>query len=192
MNPRERSLIDLFAAMEDFAGPALECNYYPCHFDGQDCSICFCPFYPCLIYQLGGELVVSSSGRYVWSCKNCTWIHEKENVEEIVTYFTAFPRQLLVEEGWHFFSKSLQEIIFGEEVGWFESRAYNLMPANFFNKTCETVVEGEFLDVILHGFEIISVRRIVSPEEAEGVIIPKKSGETLIGLIEGEFVRCTL
>nr|WP_269850484.1 cysteine-rich small domain-containing protein [Methanosarcina horonobensis] len=23
------------------------CEYYPCHFEGQNCTFCFCPFYPC-------------------------------------------------------------------------------------------------------------------------------------------------
>jgi threonine-phosphate decarboxylase len=28
-------------------GSNRECNYYPCHFESQDCTFCFCPFYPC-------------------------------------------------------------------------------------------------------------------------------------------------
>jgi len=189
---RERALIDLFAAMEDLAGSAPECYHYPCHFEGQDCSLCFCPFYPCLIYRLGGELIVSSTGSYVWSCQNCRWVHEKENVEEIVTYFSAFPRQFLVEADWRFFSKSLQEILFGEELGREEGVAYNLMPANFYGCECEPANSGEFLDIIIDGFRIVSVRKIDRMDEAEGVVIPEKSGNTIVGMDEGGFVRCTL
>ncbi|MDI3497406.1 cysteine-rich small domain-containing protein [Archaeoglobus sp.] len=189
MNPRERALVDLFAAMEGLAGPAFECTYYPCHFDGQDCSICYCPFYPCLLYRLGGEIIVSSDGRYVWSCRNCHWIHEKENVEEVLAYFSAFPRQLLVEADWSFFTKSLQEILFGEEIGFENGRAYDLTPASIQGFECEPLAEGEFLDVTIENFSITSVKRLSNPEEAEGVIIPEKSGRNLIGYLDG-FVKC--
>ncbi len=189
---RERALIDLFASMDGLSGPAYECNYYPCHFEGQDCSLCFCPFYPCLIYRMGGELTVSSTGNYVWSCKNCEWIHIKENVEEVVTYFSAYPRQILVESDWHFFSKSLQEILFGEELGTKAGRAYNLMPANFHGFDCISIDSGEFLDVMVEGFKIASVRRISRLEDATGVVIPEKSGDSLIGLGDQGFVRCLL
>ncbi|MDP6613031.1 MAG: cysteine-rich small domain-containing protein, partial [Candidatus Hydrothermarchaeota archaeon] len=33
-------------ALEKGAGSE-KCEYYPCHFQGQDCTWCFCPFYPC-------------------------------------------------------------------------------------------------------------------------------------------------
>ncbi len=192
-NERERALIDLFAAMEDFSGSALECYYYPCHFEGQDCSLCYCPFYPCLIYRLGGELIVSSTGSYVWSCKNCRWIHGKENVEEVVTYFSAFPRQFLVEADWRFFSKSLQEILFGEELGSEEEGGvYNLMPANFYGCECKPANSGEFLDVVIEDFVISSVKKIESMDEAKGIVIPEKSGNIIFGMTEDGFVRCVL
>ncbi|MEM2817758.1 MAG: cysteine-rich small domain-containing protein, partial [Archaeoglobaceae archaeon] len=92
----ERGLVDLFSAMNSLTGSALECPHYPCHFEGQDCSLCYCIFYPCFIYKFG-DLIVSSKGNFVWSCKKCEWVHRKENVEEIVTYFSSFPRQILVE-----------------------------------------------------------------------------------------------
>jgi len=192
INPREKALIDLFAAMEGLAGSAYECKYYPCHFEGQDCSLCYCPFYPCLIYRLGGELIISSTGNYIWSCKNCKWIHEKENVEEILTYFSGYPRQYLVEADWRFFSRSLQEILFGEEVGIDIGSAYNLMPANFYGYQCEPTNSGEFLDIILDGFRIVSVKKRDNADEGEGVLIPEKSGKIMVGMVEGGFVRCML
>ena len=31
-----------------------KCPYYPCHhFEGQDCTYCFCPLYPCEDPELG-------------------------------------------------------------------------------------------------------------------------------------------
>ncbi len=51
------------------------CEYYPCHFTGQDCTFCFCPFYPCQDENTGGKLIESSTGGQVWSCEHCTLLH---------------------------------------------------------------------------------------------------------------------
>ena len=59
-------------------GPNRECEFYPCHWDGQYCDFCYCPFYPCGDSSTGGEWI---KGKNVWNCKNCTWPHEKEAVE---------------------------------------------------------------------------------------------------------------
>jgi len=58
-------------------GPDNECEYYPCHHLGQDCSLCFCPFYPCGDTRLG-HYVPSRSGGTVWSCQDCFWIHRPD------------------------------------------------------------------------------------------------------------------
>lgn len=56
-----------------------DCKYYPCHLPGHDCTFCFCPFYPCLDAKTGGRYVISKkTGRDVWSCKKCDWIHKKD------------------------------------------------------------------------------------------------------------------
>ncbi len=190
---RERALIDLFAAMEGPSGPALECKYYPCHFKGQDCSLCYCPFYPCLLYRLGGELKVSSKGNYVWSCKECSWVHEKEVVEEIVTYFSLIPRQVLVESDWVFFSRSLQQILFGEELGQMRGNVYDLTLANVYGFECEPVDSGSFLVVELEGFDIVNVRRVNSLANIDrGIVIPEKEGN-LIRAFDGEkYIICRL
>jgi Zn-finger protein len=60
-------------------GPDTECSYYPCHFRGQNCSLCFCPFYPCEDPELG-KLVDSNRGGKVWSCVDCFWIHRSDVV----------------------------------------------------------------------------------------------------------------
>lgn len=58
-------------------GPNLECEFYPCHFEGQYCDFCYCPFYPCGDSSTGGSWI---KNKCVWNCKECTWIHEKEGV----------------------------------------------------------------------------------------------------------------
>lgn len=63
---------------ETFKGSNLECEYHPCHFEGQDCTFCYCPFYPCGDGSTGGAWIKDKG---VWSCLNCKWIHEKSTVE---------------------------------------------------------------------------------------------------------------
>jgi Zn-finger protein len=68
----------------DGTGKGGECEYYPCHFEGQDCTWCFCPFYPCLDERAGGEYVTSKrTGKEVWSCKGCRWVHDEKVAKEI-------------------------------------------------------------------------------------------------------------
>ncbi len=191
---RERTLIDLFKALDGIYGANYECKYYPCHFNGQDCTFCYCPFYPCLLYDLGGELVLSSHGEYVWSCKGCSWIHEKENVENVIFVLGRYPKQKLVEEDWWFFNKILQELFYGEVYGEKIENGYNLMPAVLRNKECEEMDKVEFLAIKVYEFEILDVRRISSLEEAEDeVIIPLKEGREIYGIDwKGRKVMCKL
>jgi len=53
-----------------------DCKYYPCHYEGQDCTFCYCPLYPCKDETLGkwvkGE---------VWDCSDCTIMHDKNLVK---------------------------------------------------------------------------------------------------------------
>jgi hypothetical protein len=79
----ERHLTSVTAAGK-VKGPNLDCEYYPCHFHGQDCTWCFCPFYPCDDPQTGGEWVVSAYEGKVWSCSRCNWIHRPEVASEIL------------------------------------------------------------------------------------------------------------
>ncbi len=62
----------------------LNCEYYPCHFEGQDCTFCFCPFYPCEDERTGGEFVQRSTGGRVWSCAGCDLIHQGEIAERML------------------------------------------------------------------------------------------------------------
>ena len=62
-------------------GPNRECDYYPCHYEGQYCDFCYCPFYPCGDSSTGGEWI---KGKNVWNCKECMWLHEREAVECLI------------------------------------------------------------------------------------------------------------
>ncbi len=62
-----------------------ECEYYPCHkcdFD-INCLFCYCP-----LYQLdcpGNYTIVEKNGRKIKSCLNCTFPHNPENYDPIVS-----------------------------------------------------------------------------------------------------------
>ncbi|MCL2608228.1 MAG: cobyric acid synthase [Methanomassiliicoccaceae archaeon] len=55
-------------------GPNPKCKHYPCHYAGQDCTYCFCPFHPCRDKGLG-EFIQGSNNKKCWSCKFCHFIH---------------------------------------------------------------------------------------------------------------------
>ena len=68
------------------------CEYYPCHASLDDCTFCFCPFYPCLDDLTGGRFVASEkTGKDVWSCKRCEWIHKKETARNISAELAKIP-----------------------------------------------------------------------------------------------------
>jgi len=58
-------------------GPNEDCPYHPCHFKGQDCTFCFCPFYPCLDEDMG-QMIISKRGSDIWDCSYCLFIHRQE------------------------------------------------------------------------------------------------------------------
>jgi len=68
------------------------CTYYPCHFAGQRCDFCYCPFYPCKDETLG-QWVESSTGGRVWNCARCTLLHEPA----VADYVKKFPGASLNE-----------------------------------------------------------------------------------------------
>lgn len=55
-------------------GPNLSCRYHPSHFTGQDCTFCYCPFYPCRDQTFGYD-VTRENGELVWDCQDCLFIH---------------------------------------------------------------------------------------------------------------------
>jgi len=54
------------------------CAYYPCHKNLEDCTFCYCPYYPCGNTERGKWL---KNG--IWDCSDCEWIHQKKTVDEI-------------------------------------------------------------------------------------------------------------
>jgi adenosylcobyric acid synthase len=58
-------------------GPNKSCPYHPCHFTGQDCTFCFCPFYPCRDEALG-QFIKSRRGSDIWECTYCLFIHRPD------------------------------------------------------------------------------------------------------------------
>lgn len=158
---REKTLQDLALAMLGIDKGY--CKYYPCHFEGQDCSLCFCPFYPCLFYKFG-EL----KGK-IWSCVRCEWIHKKENVKRVIDAFSGYLIQNLVEKDWLFFNRILQHLVFGKEVGRFVGKAYSLVDVN---KVKNTTSPKTFLDVEIEKFNIKRIKRVTKEREAEFVVIP--------------------
>ncbi len=80
-------------------GTKEECEYYPCHFQGQDCTWCFCPVYPCLDDKTGGKYVQSKrTKKDVWSCINCKWIHTKEVPEKVLVQMRKLSDWALIDD----------------------------------------------------------------------------------------------
>lgn len=65
-----------------------DCEHYPCHFGGQDCTFCFCPFYPCKDERLG-KYVETSSGGIAWSCIDCEIIHQADVAQKVLDSILA-------------------------------------------------------------------------------------------------------
>ncbi len=59
-------------------GSNTSCKYHPCHFKGQDCTFCYCPFYPCNDERLGFNLYRKKFDDYVWDCQPCLMIHDTD------------------------------------------------------------------------------------------------------------------
>ncbi|HAH20798.1 MAG TPA: hypothetical protein DCL49_07860 [Candidatus Omnitrophica bacterium] len=59
------------------------CRYFPCHKNLEDCTFCYCPFYPCADEKLGQYVYSRKLEKNIWSCKDCTWIHARKTVDRI-------------------------------------------------------------------------------------------------------------
>ncbi|MCQ5374336.1 MAG: aminotransferase class I/II-fold pyridoxal phosphate-dependent enzyme [Candidatus Methanomethylicia archaeon] len=56
----------------------------------EDCRLCFCPFYPCFDITTGGKFVEREAGGYVWSCKDCSWVHRKDVADRVLQELSGF------------------------------------------------------------------------------------------------------
>jgi L-threonine-O-3-phosphate decarboxylase len=71
-------------ATEEGIGGRKTCEYYPCHFEGQNCTFCFCLFYPFENELTGWKWIESSRGGRIWSCVDCHLIHNKEIAQKVL------------------------------------------------------------------------------------------------------------
>ncbi len=62
-------------------GSNTSCDYHPCHYRGQNCSFCYCPFYPCNDTDFGFMLHIEGTTREVWDCSQCLFCHDNNVVE---------------------------------------------------------------------------------------------------------------
>ncbi len=64
-------------------GSDLTCAYHPCHYRGQDCTFCYCPFYPCHDTELG--CMIQGKHGDVWACSDCLFIHNTEVCKFVIS-----------------------------------------------------------------------------------------------------------
>lgn len=84
LHPLSRKFYECFLEGDIVEGPNLECEFYPCHEAGGNCTFCYCPFYPCGDSSTGGWWIKDKG---VWGCQDCTWIHEDKTVQCILSRF---------------------------------------------------------------------------------------------------------
>ena len=84
IHPLSREFYERFLEGEIVEGPNFECDYYPCHKAGENCTFCYCPFYPCGDSSTGGKWIKEKG---VWSCEACDWIHKDKTVDCIMSKF---------------------------------------------------------------------------------------------------------
>lgn len=84
MHPLARKHFARVLESYELVGPNTGCKYYPCHGVVEDCTWCYCPFYPCEDESLGKYIISRRTGEKVWSCKNCTWIHRKDVAQRVL------------------------------------------------------------------------------------------------------------
>lgn len=77
-HPLASEFYEKYLSGEGNKGSNIACEYYPCHNHPQNCTFCYCPFYPCGDPSTGGRWIKEKK---VWSCEGCTWIHQDDTVE---------------------------------------------------------------------------------------------------------------
>ncbi|MEN6329131.1 MAG: precorrin-3B C(17)-methyltransferase [Methanobacteriaceae archaeon] len=78
IHPLAVDFYEKYLGGEGVEGPNLSCEYYPCHQHPQNCTFCYCPFYPCGDSSTGGRWIKE---KQVWSCEACQWIHQDNTVQ---------------------------------------------------------------------------------------------------------------
>ncbi|MBI5679378.1 MAG: precorrin-3B C(17)-methyltransferase [Methanobacterium sp.] len=86
-----REFYECFLDGEVVEGPNLGCEFYPCHTKGENCTFCYCPFYPCGDSTTGGKWIKDKG---VWSCQDCSWIHQDNVVKCILPQFSKIVKEV--------------------------------------------------------------------------------------------------
>ena len=85
MHEKGRILINKAIKKGKVTGIDKYCEYQPCHDDLEDCTFCYCPFYPCYQEDTGGfEKISSRTGKPVWACSSCIFPHKMKNAKRIL------------------------------------------------------------------------------------------------------------
>lgn len=98
-------------------GSNTRCDYHACHFSGQDCTFCYCPFYPCADEDLGSWLDTKRGP--VWNCSDCLLIHRSEVCRYTMSEICA--------KGITDASDPRMRDIFGDVASRFKKRGHALM-----------------------------------------------------------------
>lgn len=91
IHPLSREFYERFLGGDIVEGPNLGCDYYPCHQEGENCTFCYCPFYPCGDSSTGGRWIKEKG---VWSCEACTWIHKDKTAQCIMDKFPEIVKEV--------------------------------------------------------------------------------------------------
>ena len=85
VHKKGRILIKKAMKEKKIIGLDQECKYLPCHEGLEDCTFCYCPFYPCYQNDTGGfEKISSRTGNPIWVCSSCLLNHKTKNAQKIL------------------------------------------------------------------------------------------------------------
>ena len=95
MHEKTYPLVNKAIREKKLRGNDLSCEYNPCHKGLEDCTFCYCPFYPCINVNTGGrEIVNSRTGVHIWDCSGCVFPHKTVNAQEILDQFISLEKEL--------------------------------------------------------------------------------------------------
>lgn len=82
MHPFAKRYFDKVLEKGELLGIDKSCQYYSsCHHNNlQDCTFCYCPFYPCGDESTGGKWIRGA----IWSCEDCDWIHRTKVASKVL------------------------------------------------------------------------------------------------------------
>jgi adenosylcobyric acid synthase len=182
-------------------GTNASCEWYPCHFKGQNCSLCFCPFYPCMDDVLG-EMVEGKNGP-VWSCQECYWVHRHDvtadffremNGKGLDNISQQDLNDMKVKIGSRHFNKAKRLMVMGATSGAgkslmctafcriFSNMGYSVVPFKAQNMSLNSVVTDEG-EEIARAQELQARGARVKPNSHMNPILLKPKGDALSQVI---------